>query len=95
MQLPTPKAVERWWRDRREASRVAHKLKKFMRCERMQRFPAALEPRRPCPTPHDEVAIGLEQTPRFPQEAHRIPRSFDAVKKRHIFKSAVPQPARS
>ena len=71
---------------------MPHDLEKFMRCEWMQRFPAAFEPRRPCATPHDEKSVRSEEAPRFPQEPYRIPISFDAVKKRHNFEGSSIEP---
>jgi len=66
---------------------MPHDLIELMRCEQMQRIPAAFELRLSCPAPHDEESVGGEQAPRFPQESYRIPISLDAVKKRHNFEA--------
>ena len=63
-----------------------------MRCEQMQRIPAAFKPRLPCAAPHDEKTIRSEQAPRFPQEPDRIPETFDAVKKHDVFEDRFAEP---
>jgi hypothetical protein len=64
---------------------MSHDLEELMRCEQMQRIPAAFKPRLPCAAPHDEETIRSEQAPRFPQEPNRIPETVHAVKKHYVF----------
>lgn len=60
-------AVGRRCSERFEAAHMSHKLEEFVRCERMQRFPAALERRCPRTGPHNKDPVMREQAPRFPQ----------------------------